>query len=49
MPLIRLDSPTLRLDVEVDAVTDLLEAEGMTWARDGEADGLPRYVPAAAG
>ncbi|MEV8240026.1 hypothetical protein AB0O90_07320 [Microbacterium testaceum] len=49
MPLIRLDAPTFHRDVEVDVVTDLVEAEGMTWARDGEVDGRPRYVPAAAG
>jgi hypothetical protein len=49
MPLIRLDAPTFHRDVEVDVVTDLVEAEGMTWARDGEVQGVPRYVPAAAG
>ncbi|MDF2044714.1 hypothetical protein P2P98_00970 [Microbacterium sp. Kw_RZR3] len=49
MPLIRLDAPTFHRDVEVDVVTDLVEAEGMTWAREGDVEGVPRYVPAAAG
>ncbi|MDF2667358.1 MAG: hypothetical protein K0R81_3208 [Microbacterium sp.] len=49
MPLIRLDAPTFHRDIEVDLADDLVEAEGMTWRRDGEVDGLPRYVPAAAG
>lgn len=46
---IRLDAPTLHRDVEVASADDLVEAEGLTWVRDGEADGLPRYVPAASG
>lgn len=49
MPLIRLDAPAFHCDVEVASAGDLVEAEGMTWVRDGETDGLPRYVPAAAG
>lgn len=49
MPRIRLDAPTFHRGVEVDVATDLVEAEGMTWVRDGEVDGLPRYLPAAAG
>ncbi len=49
MPLIRLHAPTFTRDVEVAAADDLVEAEGLTWARDGEVDGLPRYVPAASG
>ncbi|MEX0153103.1 hypothetical protein [Microbacterium sp. LMI1-1-1.1] len=49
MPTIRLQAPTYTRDVEVDEAADLLEAEGLTWTRDGEADGLPRYVPAASG
>ncbi|WZH38886.1 MAG: hypothetical protein PIR02_09490 [Microbacterium enclense] len=49
MPLIRLDAPTFRRDVEVASAGDLVEAEGLTWVRDGEVDGLPRYVPAVAG
>jgi hypothetical protein len=46
---IRLDAPTLRREIEVASVDDLIEAEGLTWMHDGEADGLPRYVPAASG
>lgn len=49
MTRIRLHAPTLQRDVDVDAADDLIEAEGMTWARDGDVDGLPRYVPVAAG
>ncbi|MDQ1124430.1 hypothetical protein [Microbacterium trichothecenolyticum] len=46
---IRLDAPTFHRDVDVEAADDLVEAEGMTWTRDGEVDALPRYVPAATG
>lgn len=46
---IRLDAPTLSREIEIAAADDLVEAEGLTWTRDGEADGLPRYVPAASG
>ena len=49
MTRIRLHAPTLQRDVDVDAADDLIEAEGMTWVRDGDVDGLPRYVPVAAG
>lgn len=49
MVRIRLESPTFHRDVEVDGAEPLVEAEGMTWSRAGEVDGLPRYVPAAAG
>ncbi|MDT0117147.1 hypothetical protein Q9R20_09085 [Microbacterium sp. PRF11] len=49
MVKIRLDAPSLQRDLDVDDPAELLEAEGLTWVRDGEADGLPRYVPAASG
>ncbi len=49
MPLIRLDAPPFRRDIEVDVAAELVEAEGMTWVREGEIEGVPRYVPAAAG
>lgn len=49
MPTIRLQAPTFTRDIEVADAADLVEAEGLTWARDGDADGVPRYVPAAAG
>lgn len=49
MVRIRLESPTFHRDVEVAEAEPLVEAEGMTWTRAGEVDGLPRYVPAAAG
>ncbi len=49
MPTVRLHAPTFQRDVEVADLADLLEVEGMTWVREGEVDGLPRYVPAAAG
>ena len=39
--------------VQVESADDLIEAEGMTWEReglgsDGDAD-VPRYVPAVSG
>ncbi|MDF2993416.1 MAG: hypothetical protein K0S37_3930 [Microbacterium sp.] len=46
---IRLDAPGFHREMEVDALDDLLEAEGMTWTHDGETDGVPRYVPVGAG
>jgi len=46
---IHLHAPTFSRDVEVDDAEDLLEAEGLTWVRAGDVDGVPRYVPAAAG
>ncbi|WP_193753648.1 hypothetical protein [Microbacterium testaceum] len=46
---IRLCAPTFQRDVEVDAADELIEVEGMTWSRDGEVDGLPRYAPVVAG
>lgn len=49
MVRIRLSAPSFHRDVDVDDASDLIEAEGMTWTRDGEVDGVPRYVPAAAG
>lgn len=45
-------------EIEVDALEDTIEAEGMTWEREGlrhaeealeEASPLPRFVPAVAG
>ncbi|MDR6692499.1 hypothetical protein J2X55_003444 [Microbacterium sp. 1154] len=49
MTRIRLHAPTFSCDVEIDEVDDLIEAEGLTWMREGEIDGVPRYVPVAAG
>ena len=49
MTRIHLHAPTFSRDIEIDAVDDLIEAEGLTWAREGDVDGVPRYVPAAAG
>lgn len=48
MTRIHLHAPTFSRDIEIDAVDDLIEAEGLTWLREGDVDGVPRYVPAAA-
>jgi len=49
MTRIRLHAPTFSRDLEIDELDDLIEAEGLTWTREGEIDGVPRYVPVAAG
>jgi hypothetical protein len=45
-------------ETEIDALKDTIEAEGMTWEREGlhhageameEASPLPRFVPAVSG
>lgn len=53
MTRIRLHAPSFDREIEIhlaaDVHDDLLEAEGMTWVRDGDSGGIPRYVPAASG
>ncbi|WP_186325481.1 hypothetical protein [Microbacterium sp. BH-3-3-3] len=55
MTRIRLHAPSFEREVDVDldassgAREDLIEAEGMTWVRDGDSGGMPRYVPASSG
>jgi hypothetical protein len=45
-------------EIEIDALQDTIEAEGMTWEREGlhhageamqDASPLPRFVPAVSG
>ncbi|WP_191966827.1 hypothetical protein [Microbacterium testaceum] len=56
MTRIHLHAPSFDREIDVDihpsgdsVRDDLIEAEGMTWVRDGDVDGMPRYIPAAAG
>jgi len=46
---ILLDAPGFHREIEVGALDELIEAEGLTWTRDGESDGVPCYVPVGAG